>query len=316
MPIVILLSLLHVTLFAAYTNCDFRNKEYVRICKNVRKKGVNIDYINRFLLQKPHIDHQTLRLLRPEKIGYHRRAEKRANNNLVRYIPNLKRHLGEYRKIYDIVEKRYGVNREIVAAILLKETRLGRIALKHDSFYVFDTLLRKLRDDTPRNRRLLAMARSNAAAIVEFCYTNGIEPQACRLPASYAGAVGIAQFMPSSFSYAVSSAPDRAPDLTDMKDAILSTANYLHKKAGFTKLLDWSKVGDMRAIEDAWYAYDFTRKNASFAYEKQNRRYYDCFTCKSKKFAYIRDYAKKIMRYNNASNYAVGVLRLAYEARR
>jgi len=220
------------------------------------------------------------------------------------------------RKIYDIVEKRYGVNREIVAAILLKETRLGRIALKHDSFYVFDTLLRKLRDDTPRNRRLLAMARSNAAAIVEFCYTNGIEPQACRLPASYAGAVGIAQFMPSSFSYAVSSAPDRAPDLTDMKDAILSTANYLHKKAGFTKLLDWSKVGDMRAIEDAWYAYDFTRKNASFAYEKQNRRYYDCFTCKSKKFAYIRDYAKKIMRYNNASNYAVGVLRLAYEARR
>ena len=310
--------LLSSALFANYTNCEFKNKEYSTICKKVVKKGVSYEYANKFLLsyfKTKKFDEKSWRLLQPKKLKMHSKSEKRANNVLVKFLPKLVANLQEYKTTYDYVEQNYHVNREVVAAILLKETRLGKFQPKHDAFVVFNTMLLRSKGITSREKWLKKLAKSNMSAIIEFCYKNDVRPKECNLPSSYAGAVGIPQFMPESFTYA-KTLSNTMPDLTKMQDAILSAAYFLHKKASWNALIDYSKIPDMTKIEQEWYEYDFTHKNASFSYEngKNGKKRYNCFSCNKPQLQYTRGYILKIMRYNNSSNYAVGVLSLAYRA--
>jgi len=101
-----------------------------------------------------------------------------------------------------------------------------------------------------------------------------------------------------------------------MEDAIMSASNFLHRKADFSQLIEWSKIPDLADIEAQWYEYEFNNDNASFVYEKSTKsgKTYDCFTCGKSELEYLKEYTKKIMRYNNSSNYAVGVMRLAYDS--
>jgi membrane-bound lytic murein transglycosylase B len=311
------LLLLCAPLLSGYSNCDFRVGAYETICKKALEKGVSIDYANRYLLapQSAKRDAESLRLFAPAMISVHHANEKRANNALVEFIPEIVKNLRRYRAAYDTAEKRFGVNREVIASILAKETRLGRVSSKHDAFTVFNTLVRELPSDTARNRALIAMAERNIVALMHFCYANGIEPGQCRFNSSYAGAVGIPQFMPQNF-HLITSYGSGPGNLETMEDAILSTARFLHVNAGFKRLIDWTKMPEMARIENAWYDYDFAHDRASFAFarSRKNGRDYNCFACGKPELAYLCGYVKKIMRYNNSSNYAVGVLRLAYDA--
>jgi membrane-bound lytic murein transglycosylase B len=308
--------LLGTTLFAKYDNCNFKNSHYEDICKKVVKKGVSYAYANRFLLsyfKTQKYDEVSWKYLQPSKIKYHREKEKQANNVLVGYEPKMVKNLKKYKKVYDYVEKKYGVNREIIAAILLKETKLGRIKPTHDAFIVFNTIVVRTQPKTAREKWLLKMGKTNMAAIIEHCYKKGVAPEQCNLPSSYAGAVGIPQFMPNSFAY---TAPykGRIADLTKMEDAIVSAAKFLHIKAKFDTLIEWSKMPDVPQVEAEWYRYDFNNKDASFCYEKsRSGKVYQCFTKDKEELQYMKKYVQKIMRYNNSSNYAVGVLRLAYD---
>jgi membrane-bound lytic murein transglycosylase B len=314
-----ILILLTLTLnLSAYSNCEFQNKNYEDICKKVVKRGVSYNYANKFLLsyfKTQKFDEITWKYIQPKHIKTFRKREKQANNVLVKFIPKMLKHLKKYKKVYDKAEKKYGVNREIIAAILLKETKLGKIKPTHDAFIVFNTILTRTKAKTKRQKWLIKMSKTNMASIIMHCYKKGVEPEQCKLPSSYAGAVGIPQFMPNSFIYA-DSYKNKVPDLIKMQDAIMSVAKFLNKKAKFTKLIDYKKMPDMIKIEKQWYEYEFKNDNASFVYEKSKRsgKKYDCFTCGKKELKYLRDYAKKIMRYNNSSNYVVGVMRLAYSA--
>ena len=309
---------LATSLSAKYTNCTFKNKHYIDICKNVVKKGVSYNYANKFLLsyfKTQKFDEISWKYLQPRHIKLHKNNEKKANNTLVGRIPQIVKHLNKYKKVYDYTEKKYGVNREIVAAILLKETNLGKIKPQHDAFIVFNTIVTRVGAKTAREKWLLNMGKSNMVSIIEHCYKKAVEPEECNLPSSYAGAVGIAQFMPNSFRYAKSYCEGEVCDLTKMEDAIVSASYFLHKKAKFDKLIDWSKIPDMEKVEEDWYEYDFRNKYASFSYKKgRNGRVYDCYICNKSRFKYLDKYIKKILRYNNSSNYAVGVMRLAYDA--
>jgi membrane-bound lytic murein transglycosylase B len=305
------------TLFANYTNCNFKNSNYEDICNKVVNSGVSYEYANRFLLsyfKTKQFDEITWKLIQPSQIKYHREKEKKANNALVKYVPQMVENLKKYKDAYDVAQERYGVNREIIAAILLKETRLGAIKPKHDAFIVFNTILTRTNPKSSRERWLHKMSKTNMASIIEYCYKKEVTPEACTLPSSYAGAVGIPQFMPNSFIYADSYKGDVA-DLNTMEDAIISVAKFLHKKAGFNKLMEFEKIGNMPKIENDWYEYAFRHENASFVYYKRrNGSYYNCFTKDKPELFYLKEYVKKIMHYNNSSNYAVGVLRLAYDA--
>lgn len=167
---------------------------------------------------------------------------------------------------------------------------------------------------TSREKWILKMGKTNMASIITHCYEKKVEPEQCNLPSSYAGAIGIPQFMPNSFIY-VESYDEKSVDLTKMEDAIMSAAKFLHKKAKFDTLINWEKMPDIPKIEAQWYEYEFKYENASFVYEKsKSGKVYKCFTAGKDELNYLRDYTKKIMRYNNSSNYSVGVMRLAYDA--
>ena len=313
----LMIGLLSSSLFAKYTNCEFQNKDYIDICEKVVKQGVSHKYANQFLLsyfKTQKFDEVSWKYLQPSKIKHHKAQEKKANNVLVKYIPDMVTHLKKYKKVYDYSEKKYGVNREIIAAILMKETKLGKIKPTHDAFIVFNTMVVRTDPKTSREKWLMKMGKTNMASIIVHCYKGKIRPEKCNLPSSYAGAVGIPQFMPNSFPYA-ESYKGKVSDLTKMEDAIVSASKFLHKKASWDTLIDWTNVYDMPAIEAAWYEYEFSHENASFVYEtSKSGKVYDCFTKDKPELKYLRDYTKKIMRYNNSSNYSVGVMRLAYDA--
>ena len=313
-----LLVILTTSLFAKYDNCAFKNKHYEDICKKVVKHGVSYEYANRFLLsyfKTQKYDEITWKYIQPSKLKYHKEQEKQANNVLVKFVPKMVKNLKEYKEVYDYAQKKYGVNREIIAAILLKETKLGKIKPTHDAFIVFNTIVTRIKPDTSRNKWLLKMSKTNMTSIIKHCYKKKISPEQCNLPSSYAGAVGIPQFMPNSFIYADSFKGEVA-DLTKMEDAIVSVAKFLHVKAGFTTPIDWKKMPNIPTVEKEWYTYAYKHDNASFCYEKSKHstKKYSCFTKGKPHLDYMKRYVKKIMRYNNSSNYAVGVLRLAYDA--
>lgn len=313
----LLLIALTSLLSAKYTNCEFQNKDYIDICEKVVKNGVSHDYANAFLLsyfKTQKFDEVSWKYLQPRHIKTHRKSEKKANNVLVKQVPKMVTNLKEYKKVYDKAEKKYGVNREIIAAILLKETKLGKIKPTHDAFIVFNTMVVRTNPKTSREKWILKMGKTNMASIITHCYKKGVVPEQCNLPSSYAGAVGIPQFMPNSFVYAESYG-EKAVDLTKMEDAIMSAAKYLHKKSKFDTLIDWDNMPNLPTIEAAWYKYEFKYDDASFVYEKsKSGKVYNCFTADRDDLIYLRDYTKKIMRYNNSSNYSVGVMRLAYDA--
>lgn len=312
----IILSLTSI-LSANYTNCKFHNKNYVDICKKVLKSGVSYNYANKFLLsyfKTKKFDEISWKYLKPKYINYHKKKEKQANNVLVKYIPKMVQNIKKYREVYDKAEKKYGVNREIISAILLKETKLGTIKPTHDSFVVFNTLVIRTNPKNKRDRWLLNMGKTNMISIIKYCYKKALQPQKCNLASSYAGAVGIPQFMPNSFIY-TDSYKNKIPNLNKMEDAIMSVAKFLNYKAKFHTLIKWKKMPNIKSIETKWYKFEFENEDSSFVYEKsKSGKIYKCFTKGKKELSYMRAYAKKIMRYNNSSNYVIGVLRLAYDA--
>ncbi|NJN47377.1 MAG: lytic murein transglycosylase B [Candidatus Competibacteraceae bacterium] len=117
-------------------------------------------------------------------------------------------------------EQVYGVPAEIIVAIIGVETSYGGNTGSHR---VLDALA-TLAFDYPRRADFF---RKELEHYLVLTREEGIDPLA--LKGSYAGAMGLAQFMPSSYrSYAVDFDADQHRNLwTNPTDAIGSVANYL-----------------------------------------------------------------------------------------
>jgi len=295
-----------------YTNCEFKEKKYKPLCEKMLTKKIDINYANKIILRDKsrQIDKLTLKLFKPRMISKHKTNEKRANNTLIKHIPKIHKHLKQYKLAYDKAEQTYGVNREIIASILIKETWLGKIKPKHDAWVVFNSLYLKLEPNTKRNKRLIRMGKNNLLYIAEYCYKNNISVSKCNFKASYAGAVGIPQFMPMNF-WLIKSYAGKIGDLNNMEDAIMSAANYLHVKTKFNKLIDFDKFKDLPKLENDWYSFSFNTKKSTY-FNKKNKKEFD--KSQYNDIKYLNIYIKKILRYNNSINYSLGVLRIAYEA--
>ncbi|HLL17185.1 MAG TPA: lytic murein transglycosylase B [Rubrivivax sp.] len=121
-------------------------------------------------------------------------------------------------------EERFGVPPEIVVGIVGVETFYGRIM---GSFRLIDVLA-TLAFDFPTGRSdRSAFFRSELEELFVMCAREGIDPQS--LKGSYAGAMGLPQFMPSSVNrHAVDFDGDGRIDLhSNSSDVIGSIANYL-----------------------------------------------------------------------------------------
>jgi membrane-bound lytic murein transglycosylase B len=170
------------------------------------------------------------------------------------------------------VEKKTGVDREVIIGILMWESKLGTItgdflafnALGSQAFFVDEANAVALAREAPppppkkgkkkpteeelakeqaakeaaakvqagRVEKIRERARRNLVVLIRQCKTRGIDPLSVK--GSWAGALGFPQFMPASLRWADDGNGDGKIDLFEMDDAIASVGKYL-QEAGFKK---------------------------------------------------------------------------------
>ena len=131
----------------------------------------------------------------------------------------------EYENELDRASQRYGVPKEIIAAIIGVETGYGR---NQGNFRVLDALTTLAFDyPDPSRPDRIEMFRNQLADLIELDQIGKVNARV--LKGSFAGAVGIPQFMPTSIKlFAVSAQGRDSVDLNNnFDDAILSVANFL-----------------------------------------------------------------------------------------
>ena len=148
--------------------------------------------------------------------------------------------LAENRQALARVEAETGVPAEIIVAIIGVETSYGRNTGSHRVLDALYTLaFRYPRSGDPdkleREIRRAAFFREELARL--FVLARDEKLDVLSLKGSYAGAMGMGQFMPSSYlDYAVDGDGDGRRDLfTSLPDVFASVANYFVKKGGWER---------------------------------------------------------------------------------
>ena len=129
--------------------------------------------------------------------------------------------LTQHQRVFDAVERTYGVDRHVIAAIWGLESNFG-------SFTGNDPVLRSTATLACIGRRQ-AYFRDEFLSALEIVHRGDIRPE--ELKGSWAGAFGPTQFMPTTFKrYAVDFDDDGRRDFVgSVADMIGSTANKLRK---------------------------------------------------------------------------------------
>ena len=143
-------------------------------------------------------------------------------------------------------EKAFGVDRKIITAIMLVETGLGAWVGTRSTLNTLSTLAalmdpvvrERFWDLIPDSKKISrkkfekkAAARSKWAykelkAFLKYANREGFDPAS--IPGSFAGAVGVAQFMPTSIlAYGKDGNDDGTVDMLNHADSMASIANFL-----------------------------------------------------------------------------------------
>lgn len=152
------------------------------------------------------------------------------------------------------VEKTYAVDKEIIVAILRIETNFNKYVGKYP---IFNSLLTLTLMENKRS------AWAENELIELFWISKTLNKDPLSIKGSWAGAFGMAQFIPSSYrKYAVDGNNDGTIDLYDFTDAFASIANYLQAHG-------WEKNNSEKNW-NAVYAYNHCDEyvKAIFAYAK------------------------------------------------
>jgi membrane-bound lytic murein transglycosylase B len=192
----------------------------------VERYGFSREELERTLAQVRYVD-TAIRLMRPAPAG----RPKNWNAYRARFVEPVRIDAGvafwnRYREALERAEQQYGVPAEIIVGILGVETIYGR---NTGDFRVMDALttLAFAYPDTPTRDARMAYFREELANTLVLARESGIDPFSLR--GSYAGAVGLPQFMPGSIrKYGVDFDGDGKIDLRNSPvDAIGSIANFL-----------------------------------------------------------------------------------------
>lgn len=157
-------------------------------------------------------------------------------------------------------EQKYGVDKEVITAIILVETQLGNSLGKTSVLNILSTMgaldapevremfWKKVSKTTQTSRsrfeswseRKSKWAYGELKAFLKYTAKEKIDP--ATVYGSYAGAMGIAQFIPSSvLAYGKDGNGNGRIDLFEHDDAIASIANYL-KRFGWHTAIDKKKA--------------------------------------------------------------------------
>ena len=161
-------------------------------------------------------------------------------------IKRARRYMEKHEPVLSKTEREYGVNKEVITAIILVETQLGTILGGPSTLNTLSSMA-SLSDPVVRDifwvqvsgsaqiskerfekwvKRKSKWAYKELKVFLEYTARENIDPTSIK--GSYAGAMGIAQFMPSSiYAYAKDGNYDGRIDLFNHSDAITSVANYL-----------------------------------------------------------------------------------------
>jgi membrane-bound lytic murein transglycosylase B len=209
-------------------------------------------------------------------------------------------------------EKKYGVPQEIIVALIGVETQYG----EHTGTYRAIDALTTLAFKYPQRA---AFFRSELEQYLLLARAQGFN--LLGVQGSYAGALGIPQFMPSSYrKYAVDFDHDGKIDLmNDPVDAIGSVANYL-KQYGWVRgqpvallgkvsdVTHIAELADARSVRD-WAAAGVVPERDVVGDTKA--RLIDFTVADGKEFWLAFDNFQVITRYNNSDFYAMSVYQLA-----
>ena len=177
-----------------------------------------------------------------------------------RQIKRARRYMQNHRDAFAQAKKEFGVDKEVITAIILIETQLGKLlgsrsilntlstmAALSDA-QVRDALWDRLKDTPELTRQVFedkaaqksAWAYRELKAYLRHAQAEGFDP--AQVSGSFAGAMGIAQFMPSNIGpLARDGNDDGRIDLFDDADAIASVASYL-KQHGWLPGIDRSQA--------------------------------------------------------------------------
>lgn len=163
-------------------------------------------------------------------------------------ISNALKYMETHKKDLESAEALYGVDKTIITAIILVETRLGTYLGNRGVINTLSTMAalsekknkEALWDSLATSKRFTrekfdkkALQKSNWAytelkSLLQFAQRENIDPVAIK--GSYAGAMGISQFMPSNaLTLARDGNGDGKVNLFEHADAIHSVANYLKR---------------------------------------------------------------------------------------
>ncbi len=223
----------------------------------------------------------------------------------------------KHQEIFEKVEEKYGVPMEYIAAIIGIESAYGRNVGKYP---VFDTLTTLAFEKNRRNR----FFTKELMKFIQLSKTEKFNPK--NVYGSYAGAIGLGQFMPSNYeAYGVDFNEDGRITLQKPKDAIASIANYLKKnrwRKGEEVATRVSYKGERFSKYKTGYKHTYERKvlkgiepkinkwdyNGEVRLIKLNREKYDELWYGAKNFFVIT-------RYNHSAYYAMSVHQLAVKIR-
>jgi membrane-bound lytic murein transglycosylase B len=167
--------------------------------------------------------------------------------------------LRQYQAQLTATEVKTQVDPDVIAGILMWESKLGTITGDYKAFNVFTSqsffideanavaLARKdekLQYDEAKQAQRVATirdrAQKNLVALARQCKAKGID--VLEVKGSWAGALGFPQFMPASLRWADDGDGDGAIDLYQMRDSIASIGKYL-KAHGFAESRDKAVYG-------------------------------------------------------------------------
>lgn len=164
-------------------------------------------------------------------------------------IASAKKYMENHREALEAAQQTYGVDKEVITAIILVETRLGTYTGNKSVINTLSTLS-AMADEEPRqaiwkslpdNGRRISRgqfekkadqkskwAYKELKAFLTYAEKEAMDPTAIK--GSYAGAMGISQFMPSNIApYGKDGNADGHVDLFVHADAIFSIASYLKR---------------------------------------------------------------------------------------
>ena len=272
---------------------QFKRDELVQVFHRAQYRQAVIDAISTPATSKPWLEYRAV-FINPKRISGGLQFWQR-------YADALQR-----------AEKQYGVPQEIIVALIGVETMYGNNSGKYSVFEALTTLA----FDYPRRADFF---RSELEQYLLLARDQSFE--LLKVQGSYAGAMGIPQFMPSSYrKYAVDFSGDGKIDLLqDPVDAIGSIANYL-KQYGW---LSGEPVAVRASVGESWHAGSLAEPHtmASWAAsgvqpDKQittdkTARMVDFTVAEGKEFWLAFSNFGVITRYNNSDFYAMSVYQLA-----